>query len=121
MKSSGFAKPLVALVVFLTLVATLGSMALPALAREASGLPFIELQPALPNGAPSNLAYIEADVTIPADDDEEDPPDEEGDAEAELPDELDEEPEELPPPTTVPPHDLTDIAPYPVPAGFEVL
>lgn len=123
MKSSGFAKPLVAVIVLLTLVATLGSMALPALAREASGVPFIEVQPAdaLPNGAPSELAFVEPEVTLPVDEVEEDTPEEATDPDAVLPDEEDAAPEELPPPTTEPPYDLSDIAPYPVPAGFQVL
>jgi len=130
-QSSGFAKPLVAAVVILTMISTLGSLALPALATPGGGIPFIEVRPEHyePEGPPTALAFVEADpapdgevdLEVPADDPEEELVDDPEEA-VEDPDEAEEEaPDALPPVTTQPPFDLTDIPPYPLPAGFEAL
>ena len=128
-QSSGFTKPLVGAVVLLTIISTLASLALPALAREAPGVPFIEVQPAdvVPQGGPSNLAFTAADRTIP---DEQGAPEEGQDPDAADPadptdpaDPADPETPELllPDPEPKAANDLSDIPPYPPPAGFEVL
>jgi len=126
-QSSGFGKPLVAIVVILTMISTLGSLALPALATPGGGIPFIEVRPAdyEPDGPPTGLAFVEADpapdgevdLEVPEDPAEEvveDPAEEVVEEEPEVPEGLD-------PITTEPPFDLTDVPPYPPPAGFEVL
>lgn len=111
---SGVATPLVGAVVLLTLVATGASFALPYLAGQAAGSPFVDVETAevVPVGAPSTLSVIEADPTIPPDDADPDPgpDDQEEAAEEEL---VEEEPTGV--------DDLSDIPEYPVPAGFEVL
>jgi hypothetical protein len=109
-------------VLLLTLLASLGSMALPALAREAAGSPFVEVQPeeVLPNGAPSAVVTIEPDTTVPEDDTADGEPEP-----AEDPADPDQgdggEDDPLAPPTTEPANDLSDIPDYPVPAGYRIL
>jgi hypothetical protein len=121
MQSSGFAKPLVAVVVVLMLVMMLGSMALPVLAREQSGLPFFEVDPEIvePDGPPDDLAFTPPDPTIPEDDTavDEEPAEDDPDADLEDPDAVEDEPADTEPPA----NDLSDIPAYPVPAGFDIL
>lgn len=119
-------KPLVGAAVLLTGVASLSSALLPTLARQAEGLPFLEVQPdeVEPEGAPSGLAMTAPAPTVPPgpfDGDDEAPADDEA-ADPEDPVEEEEGAEEEEEAVEEPPaNDLTDIPPYPVPAGFEVL
>ncbi len=131
---SGVAAPLVGAVVLLTLVATGVSFALPHLAGQAAGAPFVEVetQEVLPTGAPSALVVIEADPsesdspttpgTAPDNEDQQADaePTEDEPVEEPATDEVDEgqEDEAEEEPVT---GGLGDIPDYPVPGGFEVL